>query len=146
MAPSMRGAGPFVGHQCVISSAPPTAGWAAWGSAPRSPDHHRVVGLCNIITDLYGYRPWLLETFVDETEHTGASLRAANWVRVGETCGRGRNDRTHAAPHTRKAVYMYELEPAWRERLALPAPGLAPLALGEGLDAGLGGERPRHAV
>ena len=30
---------------------------------------------------------------------------------------------------------MYELEPAWRERLALPAPGLAPLAPGEGLDA-----------
>ena len=30
---------------------------------------------------------------------------------------------------------MYALEPAWRERLALPALGLAPLALGEGLDA-----------
>ena len=44
------------------------------------------------IERLYGYRPWLLETFVDEREHTGASLRAANWVRVGETCGRGRQD------------------------------------------------------
>ena len=85
---------------------------------------------------LYGYRPWLLETFVDEREHTGASLRAANWVRVGETCGRGRQDRAHAAPETRKAVYLYELEPAWRERLCVPAPGGAPLAPGEGLDAG----------
>ena len=41
----------------------------------------------------------------------------------------------HAAPETRKAVYMYALEPAWRERLAVPAPGVAPLAVGDGLDA-----------
>ena len=34
-----------------------------------------------------------------------------------------------------EAVYVYALEPAWRERLALPAPGLALLAPGEGLDA-----------
>ena len=40
------------------------------------------------------------------------------------------------APETRKAVYLYELEPAWRERLGVSAPGLAPLTLGEGLDAG----------
>ena len=85
---------------------------------------------------LHGYRPWLLETFVDEREHTGASWRAANWVRVGETCGRGRQDRTHGASETRKAVYVYETEPAWRERLALLAPGGAPLAPGDGLDAG----------
>ena len=84
---------------------------------------------------LYGYRPWLLETFVDEREHTGASWRAANWIRVGESAGRGRNDRIHGAPETRKAVYLYELEPAWRERLALPAQRLAPLLPGEGLDA-----------
>ena len=76
-----------------------------------------------------------LETFVDEREHTGASWRAANWVRVGETAGHGRQDRTHATAKTRKAVYMYELETAWRERLAVPAPGVVPLALGDGLDA-----------
>ena len=135
--------------------------WVGWDDARRRAHLHRVVGLCRMLIRpdvacrnlashvlgravravgedferLYGYRPWLLETFVDETEHTGASLRAANWVRVGESCGRGRNDRTHAAPQTRKAVYVYALEPAWRERLALPAPGLAPLAPGEGLDA-----------
>ena len=122
---------------------------------------HRVLGLCRLLVRpgigcrnlashvlgraaravgddcerLYGYRPWLLETFVDETDHTGASVRAANWVRVGETCGRGRGDRTHAAPETRKAVYMYELEPACRARLAAPAPAVAPLAVGDGLDA-----------
>ena len=72
---------------------------------------------------LYGYGPWLLKTFVDETGHPGTSWRAANWVRVGRTRGPGRQDRTHAAPHAGKAVYVYELEPAWRESLTPPAPG-----------------------
>ena len=136
--------------------------WMGWDDAQRCAHLHRVVGLCRFLIRpgvvcrnlashvlgrvvravgedferLYGYRPWLLETFVDEREHTGASWRAANWVRVGESCGRGRQDRTHAAPETRKAVYVYELEPTWRERLARRAPGGAPLAPGEGLDAG----------
>ena len=136
--------------------------WVGWDDERRCAHLHRVVGLCRFLIRpgvvcrnlashvlgraaravgedferLYGYRPWLLETFVEERAHTGASLRAANWVRVGESCGRGRNDRTHGAPHTRKALYLYELEPAWRERLALPASGPAPLAPGDGLDAG----------
>ena len=84
---------------------------------------------------LHGYRPWLLETFVDEAEHPGTSVRAANWIRVGETSGRGRQDRTHAASETRKAVYMYVLEPEWRARLAPPSPDAPPLAVGDGLDA-----------
>ena len=137
--------------------------WMGWDDVQRCAHLHRVVGLCRFLIRpgvvcrnlashvlgraaralcedferLYGYRPWLLETFVDEREHTGASLRAANWVRVGESAGRGRNDCTHAAPETRKAVYLYELEPAWRERLGVPASGIAPLAPGEGLDAGV---------
>ena len=135
--------------------------WIGWDDTGRRAHLHRVLGLCRLLVRpgigcrnlashvlgraaravgddcerLYGYRPWLLETFVDETDHTGASVRAANWVRVGETCGRGRGDRTHAAPETRKAVYMYELEPACRARLAAPAPAVAPLAVGDGLDA-----------
>ena len=117
--------------------------WVGWDDTGRRSHLHRVLGLCRLLVrpgivcrnlashvlgrvvravgddceGLYGYRPWLLETFVDETEQTGASVRAANWVRVGETCGRGRGDRRHAALETRKAVYMYALEPAWRTRL-----------------------------
>ena len=135
--------------------------WVGWDDTGRRAHLHRVLGLCRLLVrpgivcrnlashvlgrvvravgddceGLYGYRPWLLETFVDQTEQTGASVRAANWVRVGETCGRGRGDRRHAAPETRKAVYMYALEPAWRTRLAVPAPVVAPLAVGAGLDA-----------
>ena len=37
----------------------------------------------------YGYSPWLVETFVEEGQD-GASLRAANFLPVGETAGRGR--------------------------------------------------------
>ena len=135
--------------------------WVGWDEKRRGAHLHRVLGLCRLLVRpgiscrnlashvlgrvtrvvgddfecLHGYRPWLLETFVDETQHLGTSVRAANWVRVGETCGRGRQDRTHAAPETRKAVYMYALEPGWRARLASPAPGVAPLAVGDGLDA-----------
>ena len=135
--------------------------WVGWDDTGRRAHLHRVLGLCRLLVRpgivcrnlashvlgrvvravgddcerVYGYRPWLLETFVDETEQSGASVRAANWIRVGETCGRGRGDRTHAASETRKAVYMYALEPGWRARLAAPAPGVAPLAAGDGLDA-----------
>ena len=135
--------------------------WIGWDDARRCDHLHRVVGMCRFLIrpgvtcrnlascvlgravrtlrqdfkERYGYRPWLLETFVDEREHTGVSLRAANWVRVGENAGRGRNDRVNAAPETRKAVYVYELEQDWRERLGLPVPGFEPLAAGEGLDA-----------
>ena len=136
--------------------------WVGWDDTGRRVHLHRVLGLCRLLVRpgivcrnlashvlgrvvravgddcerVYGYRPWLLETFVDETEQSGASVRAANWIRVGETCGRGRGDRTHAAAETRKAVYLYALEPGWRARLAAPAPGIAPLAAGDGLDAG----------
>ena len=57
---------------------------------------------------------------------------------VGEDpLGAGAIDRTHAAARNAfKAVYVYALEPAWRARLAVPAPGIAPLAAGDGLDAG----------
>jgi hypothetical protein len=41
----------------------------------------------------YSFRPVLLETFVDESQYKGTCYKAANWVRVGETSGRGRNDK-----------------------------------------------------
>ena len=41
---------------------------------------------------LYGYQPWLVETFVDTSQHSGTCYQAANWTRVGSTQGRGRQD------------------------------------------------------
>ncbi|AGA33337.1 putative transposase [Thioalkalivibrio nitratireducens DSM 14787] len=116
--------------------------WIGWDPALRERHRHRVVGLnrfllrpgvsCRNLASwtlgralrrlgadfeaCHGYRPWLVETFI-EPPHTGVSLRASNWRFVGETGGRGRQDRGHAAAETRKAIYLYELEPDWRARL-----------------------------
>ena len=84
----------------------------------------------------YRYRPWLVETFVGPA-HDGASFKAANFVWVGHTAGRGRQDRDHARARPVKAVYMYELEPHWRRRLGVARVDAAPaLAPADGLDSG----------
>lgn len=59
----------------------------------------------------YGETPVLVETFVEQQRFPGTCYRAANWQRVGETCGRGRQDRTqrHAVPI--KDLYLYPLCP-----------------------------------
>ena len=83
----------------------------------------------------YRYRPWLVETFVG-LAHDGASFKAANFVWVGHTAGRGRQDRAHTRAGTVKSVYMYELEPRWRRQLGLARVAAAPaLAPGDGLDS-----------
>jgi hypothetical protein len=58
----------------------------------------------------YGLRPLLLETLVDAARFRGACYRAANWVHVGQTCGRGRMDRENKAQgRAVKDVYLYPL-------------------------------------
>lgn len=43
----------------------------------------------------YGIEPLLVETLVDPARYSGGCYRAANWVELGETTGRGRDDRAH---------------------------------------------------
>jgi hypothetical protein len=81
-----------------------------------------VLGLCVKRLGLdwqarYGYRPLLLESFVQRERFKGTCYRAANWVHVGHTCGRGRQDRARAAGVPVKDVYLYPLQPDWRARL-----------------------------
>ena len=57
----------------------------------------------------YGVTPVLLETLVDPARFDGASYRAANWILVGTTSGRGRNDRDRRAVPTPKRVLLYPL-------------------------------------
>ena len=57
----------------------------------------------------YGVTPVLLETLVDPTRFDGASYRAANWIVVGTTTGRGRGDRDHRAARAPKRVLLYPL-------------------------------------
>jgi hypothetical protein len=58
----------------------------------------------------YGVTPLLVETLVDAARYTGACYRAANWVEIGETSGRGRDDRQHRRHGARpKRVFVFPL-------------------------------------
>jgi Druantia protein DruA len=58
----------------------------------------------------YGYRALLLETLVDARRFRGTCYRAANWIRVGQTQGRGRMDSEHRAHGLApKDIYLYPL-------------------------------------
>lgn len=58
----------------------------------------------------YGVDPLLVETFVDPARYGGGCYRAANWVALGETAGRGRDDRAHERHGAHpKRVWVYPL-------------------------------------
>ena len=83
----------------------------------------------------YGYQPWLVESFVDTAHFTGASYRAANWREIGQTQGRGRQDRFNQKALSPKAIYVYPLAPDFRTRMGLsPNAGGGALAPADGLD------------
>jgi len=70
-------------------------------------------------TQRYGHAPVLVETFVDRARYQGTCYRAANWQWVGDTLGRGRQDRAHAHRESIKAVYVYPLCRGWRAQLGV---------------------------
>ncbi|MDF9409472.1 DUF4338 domain-containing protein [Pelotomaculum isophthalicicum JI] len=65
----------------------------------------------------YGYEPVLLETFVDIEHYKGTCYRAANWIPLGLTAGRGRMDRYTEYLSTPKQIFMYPLVPDFRAHL-----------------------------
>jgi hypothetical protein len=66
----------------------------------------------------YGVDPLLVETLVDPARYTGGCYRAANWVVVGDTTGRGRDDRAHARHGAcPKRLLVYPLVPDAVDRL-----------------------------
>jgi hypothetical protein len=112
--------------------------WIGWDDATRAENLHRVVnnsrflirpgvevkGLASHVLALalrqmpadwehrYGYRPWLVESFVDSTRYRGTSYRASNWLELAaRTVGRGRNDRQHRGGRTPKRIFVYPLSP-----------------------------------
>jgi len=136
-------------------------GWIGWDRDQRRAHLHTVVGLSRflirpivhcrhlaskvlsramtVLADdfetVYHYRPWLVETFVDTHDYRGTCYRAANWIRVGQTQGRGRQDRHNLAALPRKDIYLYPLADDFRQRLGLaPGAGLGALGPGDGLD------------
>jgi hypothetical protein len=66
----------------------------------------------------YNVLPLLVETFVDPAHYSGTCYRAANWVELGETSGRGREDREHRRHGAQpKRVFVYPLRGDARVRL-----------------------------
>jgi hypothetical protein len=65
----------------------------------------------------YHIAPCLAETFVERERFAGICYRAANWLRVGQTCGRSRHDRDHTLQVPVKDIYLYALCKDFKERL-----------------------------
>ena len=65
----------------------------------------------------YGHPIHALETFVDRDRFKGTCYQAANWLRLGSTQGRTRNDRDHCIRAAVKDVYLYPLSPDFRKEL-----------------------------
>ena len=92
----------------------------AWIEVPHLASH--VLGLIarRVRADWqvkYGHPVHALETFVDRSRFRGTCYRAANWVRLGATQGRSRNDRKHRIQASVKDVYLYPLIPDFRQEL-----------------------------
>jgi hypothetical protein len=67
---------------------------------------------------VYGHEVVFLETFVDPTRYPGTCYRAANWIDLGLTTGRGKNDLTHRANRSLKRILGYPLVADFRLRLS----------------------------
>jgi len=126
--------------------------WIGWSLQARQQNRGKVIGLSrflirnklrvpNLASQCYGLalrqvaqdwqgrhgvRPVLVETYVDRLRHEGRSLAAANWRRLGQSKGRGRDDPGRRHPQSPKDVWVYELCP--RARAQLQACVLQPVA------------------
>ena len=65
----------------------------------------------------YGYRPVLLETFVETPRHRGTCYQAANWIKVGQTAGRGKKCPTTKPILPIKDIWLYPLHKYFRSIL-----------------------------
>lgn len=66
---------------------------------------------------LYQHPIYFLETFVDPERFRGTCYRAANWVVLGRTTGRGKDDHTNRPNRSLKEVLGYPLTPRFRDLL-----------------------------
>jgi hypothetical protein len=105
-----------------------------WVEVPHLASHVLALATRQLPADwlaAYGVQPLLLETLVDPP-YTGTCYRAANWIWVGQTQGRGRMDRTHEAQGSCKNILVYPLESHWRPHLCqVPAPHTCHALTGE---------------
>jgi hypothetical protein len=117
--------------------------WIGWTAAQRQQQLHRVVNnhrflilpwartpnvgsyvlgraarqLTQDWQDRYGYRPVLLESFVEQPRFSGCCYQAANWVCVGQTQGRGKLEKRHRRIVPVKWVFLYPMNADFRDLL-----------------------------
>jgi Druantia protein DruA len=65
----------------------------------------------------YGYAPVLLESFVEVPHFSGASYRAAHWLRLGQTRGRGKLEKNNQQVLPLKEIWSYPLHSHYRQIL-----------------------------
>ncbi len=136
--------------------------WIGWNKEERQAQLHTIVGMSRFLVrpsvncknlaskilgmsmatiaddfdQQYGYRPLLIESFVDTERYSGTCYQAANWLAIGKTKGRGRQDRHCESTLSQKTIYLYPLETQFRKQLGLsPSAGLGALGISDGLEA-----------
>jgi hypothetical protein len=67
---------------------------------------------------MYGHPVYFAETFIDPERFRGTCYRAANWVLLGRTTGRGKDDLTHRQNRSIKDVYGLPLTRKFRDLLS----------------------------
>jgi hypothetical protein len=65
----------------------------------------------------YGHKILAIETFVEQPRFRGSCYQAANWIRIGRTLGRGRNDTNNLWALPEKDIYLLPLTRRWRESI-----------------------------
>ena len=65
----------------------------------------------------YGHDLYLVETFVDRSRFAGTCYQAANWLKLGQTKGRSRQDRYNALTVPIKDIYVYPLTADFKQHL-----------------------------
>jgi hypothetical protein len=87
---------------------------------------HILARMAKIVSEdwqaIYRHPIYFLETFVDKQRFAGTCYKAANWIYLGDTTGRGKNDHTNKANRSIKAVWGYPLSKHFRTLLSPVAP------------------------
>jgi len=131
--------------------------WIGWEAQAMEQNRHLVIGLSRFLIrpglrcanlasrcyklvlqqvredwlERYGLKPVLVETYVDRSTYTGKSLVAANWLRIGQSLGRGRTSPSKKArPQSVKDVWVWQWDAQARARLqARTLPAVVPRSI-----------------
>ncbi len=92
-----------------------------WVRVPHLASH--ILGkMTNVLSDdwerMYGHPVYFAETFIDPRRFRGTCYRAANWVLMGHTTGRGKDDQTNKPNRPIKEILGLALTPRFRQLLS----------------------------